>query len=101
MKILLALDGSTASDRAIELVATTPWPVGSQTQLIHVAEPHVGAYETIPGSAVSADVVESVMEADRERWLELLATAASRLAAPGRTITTEAIEERAGIQIVP
>jgi len=40
------------------------------------------------------------MEAARERRLELLATAASRLAAPGQTIATEAIEGRTSSSIV-
>ena len=49
MKILLAIDGSPASDRAIEMVATTTWPDGSRIQLVNVGEAHLAAYAVMPG----------------------------------------------------
>ena len=39
MKILLALDGSSFSDRAIDSVAGRPWPAGSEVKAISVVEP--------------------------------------------------------------
>jgi nucleotide-binding universal stress UspA family protein len=39
MKILLAIDGSTCSDAAIEEVARRPWPAGSEVKVISVVEP--------------------------------------------------------------
>lgn len=51
MKILLAVDGSTHSDAAVEEVARRPWPSGSEVRIISAAEashipapvPHGGA----------------------------------------------------------
>lgn len=39
MKILLAIDGSTCSDAAVEEVARRPWPAGSEVKIISVVEP--------------------------------------------------------------
>ena len=39
MKILLAVDGSPCSERAIEEVARRPWPDDSQLRIISVVEP--------------------------------------------------------------
>lgn len=38
MKILLAVDGSTCSDHAVEEVARRPWPAGSQMKVISVVD---------------------------------------------------------------
>jgi nucleotide-binding universal stress UspA family protein len=39
MKILLAVDGSSCSDTAVDSVARRPWPAGSEFLVISVAEP--------------------------------------------------------------
>jgi nucleotide-binding universal stress UspA family protein len=39
MKILLAIDGSVFSDRAVDEVARRPWPTGSEVRVISVVEP--------------------------------------------------------------
>src|SRR5918911_674465 len=41
MKILLAIDGSTFSDRAVQEVVHRPWPAGSEVKIISVVEPMV------------------------------------------------------------
>jgi nucleotide-binding universal stress UspA family protein len=38
MKILLAVDGSQCSDRAVEEVARRPWPVGSEIKVLTAYE---------------------------------------------------------------
>ncbi|MBI4469835.1 MAG: universal stress protein [Acidobacteria bacterium] len=38
MKIILAVDGSSCSDAAVEEVARRPWPAGSEFRIISVAE---------------------------------------------------------------
>jgi nucleotide-binding universal stress UspA family protein len=38
MKILIAIDGSTHSDAAVEEVARLPWPAGSEVRVISVIE---------------------------------------------------------------
>ncbi|HKG21374.1 MAG TPA: universal stress protein, partial [Blastocatellia bacterium] len=39
MKILLAIDGSSFSDTAVDEVAGKPWPENSEVKIISVAEP--------------------------------------------------------------
>jgi nucleotide-binding universal stress UspA family protein len=39
MKILLAIDGSSFSDAAVEEVASRPWPDGSEVDVLSVSEP--------------------------------------------------------------
>jgi nucleotide-binding universal stress UspA family protein len=41
MKILLAIDGSSFSDAAVEEVVERPWPAGSEVKIISVVEPMV------------------------------------------------------------
>jgi nucleotide-binding universal stress UspA family protein len=100
MKILLAIDGSSASDRAIELVSTMRWPAGSHVQLIHVGDALLGVYAGMPGVVVSAEAVEADIEADRERRQKLLDEAGARLVAPGRSVATQIIEGRPASSIV-
>lgn len=38
MKILLAIDGSTGSDAAVQQVLSRPWPQGSQIKIISIVE---------------------------------------------------------------
>lgn len=99
MKILLAIDGSPASDRAIELVAMTAWPDGSRIHLVNVGEAHLASFAVMPGVILSAEAVEADLQADREHRQELLDGAAARLAGPGRSVETEIIEGRAASSI--
>ena len=39
MRILLATDGSSFSDEAVNEIATRPWPEGSEVKIISVVEP--------------------------------------------------------------
>ncbi len=39
MKILLAIDGSSFSDAAVEEVVERPWPAGTEVKIISVIEP--------------------------------------------------------------
>jgi CheY-like chemotaxis protein len=39
MKILLAIDGSSFSDAAVEEIATRPWPADSEVRIVSVVEP--------------------------------------------------------------
>ena len=41
MKILLAIDGSSFSDAAVEEVARRPWPADTEVKIISVVEPMV------------------------------------------------------------
>ena len=39
MKVLLAIDGSSFSDAAVEEVTQRPWPAGTEVKIISVVEP--------------------------------------------------------------
>jgi len=39
MKVLLAIDGSTASQTALDEVAARPWPAGTSVEVLNVVEP--------------------------------------------------------------
>ena len=41
MKILLATDGSSFSERAIDGVASRPWPAGSEIKILYVVHPPI------------------------------------------------------------
>lgn len=43
MKILLAVDGSPCSDRAVEEVGRRPWPEGSEVKIVSAFEMPLGA----------------------------------------------------------
>lgn len=43
MKILLATDGSTYSDAAVQSVARRPWPPDSEVKILAVVEMHIAA----------------------------------------------------------
>ena len=67
MKILLAIDGSTCSDAAVEEVARRPWPTGSEVKIISVVEPpFVPATEPW---AVSATYLEEMGNALHDKAL--------------------------------
>lgn len=100
MKILLAIDGSRASDRAIELVATLGWPNGSEVRVINVADALLGVYAGMPGVVVSGEAVEADMEADHEGRQKHLDEASERLVAPGRSVETKIIDGRPASSIV-
>lgn len=65
MKIILAIDGSSCSDEAVEEVARRQWPAGSELRLISVVEPPApltaGPWEN------SAKFFEGVEMAERQQ----------------------------------
>jgi len=92
MKILLAVDASTASDSAIDVVATRPWPAGSTIEVFSVVEPaHVWS-------------VPSLVEGLRQASEDYVHSAAERLRGRGMPASTRvafgepksAIVDRAG-----
>jgi nucleotide-binding universal stress UspA family protein len=65
LRILLAIDGSPCSDRAVEGIAMRPWPEGSQVQVLSVVHTRVPALPD-PELMIAAAHVEAAA-ADRER----------------------------------
>jgi nucleotide-binding universal stress UspA family protein len=52
MKILLAIDGSTASQEAVKAIVNRPWPAGAEVKVISVVELHLAPP---PGSMLVPD----------------------------------------------
>lgn len=76
MKILIALDASNHSERALEFVTRMRWPAGSRVIVTSVWQPSVSALATgMDASPVLAEIVDAerkqlhVMLADAERRL--------------------------------
>lgn len=91
MKILIALDASTHSDRALEFVSRMRWPAGSRVIVLSVMQPVAvplsGAYE--PGAASG-----ELLEEQRQGLEALVARAEGRLrefgfSTEGRVVTGE------------
>ena len=77
MKILLAVDGSTCSDAAVEAVAKRPWPEKSELKVINVAEPPIlmGMEPWIASPQYFGTLERSI----RETALRVLETAVAKL----------------------
>ena len=96
MRVLLAMDGSDASDDARNLVGSLSWPEASVIRIVSVVEPMSAVLVGIaPYAATEFD--------DREIAASLesrLADAAELLARPGRTIETRLLHGRPASAIV-
>lgn len=58
MKILVAVDGSSPSQEAIDEVAHRPWPQPSTVRVVSAVHPYVpAAIELVPAAVTPADVV--------------------------------------------
>jgi len=85
MKILLAVDGSTYGDRAVEEVGKRPWPKPSEIRVISAAEIPV-----MPGMepwASSRDYFEPVEKSAKEAATMVVQKALDKLRAVGDTLT--------------
>jgi nucleotide-binding universal stress UspA family protein len=105
MRVLLGIDGSPASDRALELVAGIDWPAGSLLRLV-VATPPPPEWGVID---VGGEVVDRLADEDR-RILERAAArfdgrpldvqSVMRHARPASAILDEAAEMAADLIVV-
>jgi len=85
MKILLAVDGSTYSDMAVEEVAKRPWPEPSEIRVVSAAETPI-----MPGMepwAPSPDYFETVERSAKEAATMVVQRALGKLKAVGDTLT--------------
>jgi nucleotide-binding universal stress UspA family protein len=113
MRILVAIDGSPCSDIAIDQIATRPWTVGSDLEVVTVINPLpvVGAeawalppeyYDDV--SSAAAEGGDRVLAAARERLAGRADALAPRFEAlsgpPARTIIEEAERVRADLVVV-
>src|SRR5713101_8158808 len=110
MKILIALDASPHSERALEFVTRMRWPAGSRVIVLSVIQPVVspvaGPYE--PGAAeveLMAEqrrVLEGLVSDAERRLRENGFSTESRVLAgdPRETLTQEARNERADLLVM-
>ena len=83
MKILLAVDGSTPSQVAIDEVAHRPWPQPSIVRVVSAVQPYVpGAVELVPAAVTPQNVVQQHEEQARQ----LASRAAERIERPGLAV---------------
>lgn len=85
MKILLAIDGSTPSAHATELVATTSWPTGTEVRIVSVDET-LSEVELLPwlGEPLNEDRGPSWWS--RQRLARLVEDARARIASVGMPV---------------
>ena len=77
MKILLAVDGSTFSDAAVEQIASRPWPEGTEVSVISVAE--LPAYPMGEAAALPNSYYEQMEKIGQERARAAVDEAIERL----------------------
>jgi nucleotide-binding universal stress UspA family protein len=99
MKILLAVDGSTSSDRASSLVANLAWPTGSTIEVVTVY-PGTAAIFDMPGVVVAADVVQDTEDAMEAEATRLVIKVARRFAAPDLSVQTQVLRGRAAAALL-
>jgi nucleotide-binding universal stress UspA family protein len=99
MKVFLAVDGSTSSERAASLVANLAWPMGSTIEVV-TAYPGTAAMFEVPGVILDSAVVhetEDAMEAEARR---IVTKVARRFATPDLTVQTQVLRGRAATALL-
>ena len=99
MKVLLAVDGSTSSDRAASLVANLAWPMGSTIEVVAVY-PGTAATFDMPGVVLAADVVQETEDAMEAEARRIVIKVARRIAAPDLTVETQVLRGRAATALL-
>ena len=101
MRILLAVDGSVCSDRATELVASTPLPPGSAVRVVAVLQPFADALALSYAAAGDASAnIESEEERDARHLREAIGRAETALKRDGVTIDGFLVRGRPASSIV-
>jgi len=80
MKILIALDASPHSERALDFVTRMRWPPGSRAIVLSVVPPTTG---TLAAPYEPAAVSEDLIVARREQLLQVVARAKGKLRGEG------------------
>lgn len=97
MRVLLALDGSPASDAARRLVASLPWPEGTFIHVIGAIAPVVDTFTGLPGGA---GMIGEVEPASSSALHAILDEACESLEAPGRVVRRSIVVGRPASVIV-
>lgn len=82
MKILLATDGSSFSDAAVNEIATRPWPEGSEVRIISVFEPP--ALPTMETWIPPDNYIEALEKAAEDQARAIVSNAAVRISGEQR-----------------
>lgn len=77
MKILLAIDGSSCSDAAVEEIATRPWPIKSELKIVSVVEPPM--LPTVETWVPPTDYIEALEKAAEDQARSILDKASDRV----------------------
>jgi nucleotide-binding universal stress UspA family protein len=99
MKVLLAVDGSTSSDRAASLVANLAWPMGSSIEVVTVY-PGTATIFDMPGVVMSGDVIQETEDAMAAEAKRIVIKVARRIAAPDLTVQTQVVRGRAATALL-
>jgi nucleotide-binding universal stress UspA family protein len=110
MKLLLAIDGSPASQKAIDEIAERPWPKSSALRIITVVTPYVpAAAEFVPGAATVPGVMQeheavargvATQAAERMRGTGMPIEAVVKHGDPARVIVEESAAWEADLIVV-
>lgn len=77
MKILLAIDGSSFSDAAVNEIASRPWPAESEVRIISVVEPPL--LPTVETWVPPENYIEALEQAGEEQGQSIVSKAADRI----------------------
>lgn len=87
MKILLAIDGSSCSNVAVEEIARRPWPANSQVRVVSVVEPPA-PLAAEPYMPPPTDYVAEVEKAELNAAQEAVTRAESKLRDGGNVLVS-------------
>ncbi|HXU35200.1 MAG TPA: universal stress protein [Blastocatellia bacterium] len=82
MKILLAIDGSSFSDAAVNEIASRPWPSESEVKVISVVEPPL--LPTVETWVPPDNYIEALEKAGEEQGQSIVSKAADRITSAQR-----------------
>ena len=89
MKILLAVDGSEASDAAIDEVRERPWPPDSTVRVLSVTQQYMPSAPDVVLASMPVDEIRARLSEEAE---QLTRAAGERVAAPSLTVETDVRE---------
>lgn len=88
LKVLIAVDGSTYSDKAVDSVAGRPWPAGTELRVISAVQIHLpAAYAFFEIPFIENDVVENARAEAMKHSLDAIDAAKRKLAPTGLPVS--------------
>ena len=99
MRVLIAIDGSAASDATIDLAEKLAWPAGSTIEVLEVTHP-APVYATGPWPTSVPIETERIIAEARKSARTTVEEAVRRLQGPDRTIESTVLDGRAATVIL-